>query len=144
MDIPFLELYDFILLVDDDMLTNRLNIMQLEKLADATEVLMADNGADALHILRKLCAGKRNQKILVFLDLEMPRVTGGHFLDFLPLVDELKNNEIDVVLASSKINSNEDEIIYTSPYIVGIYEKPVQIAQIQKDLLASKLKKSEL
>ena len=70
-----------ILLVDDDLTVNYLNKKLLEKMAVAAQVLVAQNGQEALDLLATHCQrATADCPALLFLDVKMPVLDGFGFL----------------------------------------------------------------
>ncbi|MCC3157154.1 response regulator [Hymenobacter sp. 15J16-1T3B] len=92
-----------ILLVDDDQTTNYLNRLLLKRLAIADELLVAQNGLEALEVLRThRPQSESGAPVLVFLDVKMPVMDGFEFLqayEQLPAAD--KAQTVIVMLTTS-------------------------------------------
>ena len=77
---------DLVLLIDDDDTTNFLNKRLLEEMEVAKEILVYNNGKDAIEYLSDACSDNNTTsgKIcpdLIFLDIKMPVMDGFSFLD---------------------------------------------------------------
>jgi CheY-like chemotaxis protein len=76
---------DLVLLIDDDDTTNFLNKRLLEEMQVAKEILVYNNGKDAIEYLSDACGDNpTSDKIcpdLIFLDIKMPVMDGFSFLD---------------------------------------------------------------
>jgi len=83
-----------ILIVDDDFINRKLLQTLLKKYPDATEVLEAENGADALNKL-----ARENNIDLILLDIMMPIVNGVEFLKIFR--SDIKNSHIPVIVLST-------------------------------------------
>ena len=83
---------DYILLIDDDPLTNYVNKTFLQQKRAAKEVFTAENVEDAFAIIHEIEAKAESpeKKLCIFLDLDMPRLNGYEFLE------ELKRGKIDL------------------------------------------------
>ena len=81
-----------ILLVDDDATTNFLNQALIEQANIADQVLVAENGHEALELLGQNCQpGSLSCPSLILLDVNMPVMNGLDFLDIyaqLPLAQQ--------------------------------------------------------
>jgi CheY-like chemotaxis protein len=70
-----------VLLVDDDQIVNYLNKKLLERMEVAGQVLVAQNGQEALDLLATHCqCATANCPALLFLDVKMPVLDGFGFL----------------------------------------------------------------
>jgi len=92
-----------ILLVDDDQTVNYLNKKLLERMEVAGQVLVAQNGQEALDLLATHCPpAATNCPALLFLDVKMPVLDGFGFLaayQQLPLAQQ--RTSIIVMLTTS-------------------------------------------
>jgi CheY-like chemotaxis protein len=72
-----------VLLVDDDPTTNFLNKLLLTRMGVAQQVLVAENGEQALRTLDQNCRGDENTTCpcLILLDMNMPVLNGLAFLE---------------------------------------------------------------
>lgn len=96
---------DFILLVDDDPITNFLNERLLHRTAPGREVLVATNGQRGLELLdQHYHAGSPGSPALVLLDLNMPVMNGQEFLEKLAARPPAPHTPVVVVLTSSQLD----------------------------------------
>src|SRR4051812_47898983 len=86
-----------ILLIDDNAADNRYNQIILEEMNIAENIVVAENGLEALDILKK---EDNDQPDLILLDINMPKMNGWEFLDAYKKLN-LKENDIVVVLTTS-------------------------------------------
>lgn len=90
-----------VLAVDDDFINLKLLHSMLKKNTSIKEVVEAQNGLDALNIL------KEQQDIdLVLLDIKMPIMDGIEFLDNLQSIEELKTTPV-IVLTTDETRKSE-------------------------------------
>ncbi|DAB31369.1 MAG: hypothetical protein PWQ42_718 [Sulfurospirillum sp.] len=90
-----------ILAVDDDFINLKLLHSMLKKNTSIKEVVEAQNGLDALNIL------KEQQDIdLVLLDIKMPIMDGIEFLNNLQSMEELKTTPV-IVLTTDETRKSE-------------------------------------
>jgi CheY-like chemotaxis protein len=128
-----------LLCIDDDVTTLMLIKMVIEKASFAKEVITALNGKEALDYYRNLVNDeekKNDYPGLIFLDLNMPIMSGWEFLDefvnrLLPEFPDTK-----VVILSSSANPVDKEKAKQYPNIIGYISKP-----ITADLLKMLVKK---
>ena len=108
-----------LLLIEDDeidVLTFRRSIKELRI---TNELYVAGDGEEAFDILR---APKRALPCLIFLDLNMPRMTGMEFLKMIKIDEEFKRIPV-VVLTTSK--DERDKIESFELGVAGYMVKPV-------------------
>jgi DNA-binding response OmpR family regulator len=100
---------DKILLVDDDPVSNDLCIDLINKLGFAREIVVKQNGRDAISYLESECTQDETCPSLVLLDLMMPVLDGFDFLqEFERLDQKLKDKMIIIILTAFR---NPEDII---------------------------------
>ena len=76
---------DLVLLIDDDDTTNFLNKRLLEEMQVAREIMVYNNGKEAIDYLSEACSEDQSSDKrcpdLIFLDIKMPVMDGFSFLD---------------------------------------------------------------
>lgn len=111
-----------ILLVDDDDV-DVMNVQRaFEKSRITNPVHVANNGIEALELLRNGTVGPRR---LVLLDLNMPRMNGIEFLREVRADEQLLNTSV-VVLTTS--NEERDKVEAYKLNVAGYLLKPVTFA----------------
>lgn len=121
-------MYSKIYLVDDHDLINTLNTMQFRKLGLEDKVRTFTNPELALDEIR--ITKNRNERIIVFLDINMPEMTGFEFLEFM----ELENfpTSVEVVIVTSSMNPDDREQAKQYPqYVKGFISAPLQVEHIE-------------
>ena len=121
-----------ILLVDDDETTNFVNKMLLEDIKVTEQVLIANNGWNALQLIKRQ-RSKGDCPELILLDLNMPEMDGFEFLEaYEDLQFEQKQLFVILVLTTS-MNPGDFERLGKAP-IKEIINKPLTEEKLQ-DLL---------
>ena len=118
-------------MVDDEELINTINALQFRKLGLEDKVKSFTNPEWALDNLR--FREESPEKIIVFLDINMPEMSGFEFLEFMYL--EKFPQTIDVVIVTSSIS--EDDLKMSKKfkkYVRGFVKKPLKMEDIQKYL----------
>lgn len=90
-----------ILLVDDDDVDAEMVIRGFRNSRIGNEITVAEDGIQALEILRENGQGSFSKPYIVLLDLNMPRMNGFDFLDELRRDDTLRDSIV-FVLTTSK------------------------------------------
>lgn len=67
-------------------------------------------------------------KILVFLDINMPKTNGWDFLNLL--VEKVKNADIKVVMVTSSLSTEEREKSKEYSHVIDYWEKPMDENQV--------------
>jgi CheY-like chemotaxis protein len=125
-----------VLIVEDDDTIRRLLIEYLKQHALLT-VVGARDGIEALHFI------SHNPYAVVILDLMMPKMSGGDFLDSLtammkdPSIQTLGTPPaVIVVTAVPAGDIPTDSIVQRSPLVRAVLRKPVDIVELA-DLIES-------
>lgn len=116
-------MYSKIYLIDDMELVNLMHLVLLRRFGVEDRVLSFTNPEDALDDIRFKKSDL--EPTLVFLDINMPQMTGFEFLEFMVLEDFPTN--IDVIIVSSSI-SHEDRILANNfpQYVKDFVSKPLK------------------
>lgn len=99
-----MELFNEVLLVDDDKHTNFFNFILLEEMKLAQRVHLALDGMEALNLIREGHAFKNDANsgaYLILLDIKMPVMDGFAFLKQLSHFRDLTKEKIHVALLTS-------------------------------------------
>ncbi len=108
-----------ILLVEDDVVDVMTVERALKELGITNELKKSCNGEEALDYLRE---ADNEKPCLIFLDLNMPRMSGLEFLEIIKQDDDLKSIPV-VVLTTSKEES--DKMASFKCSVAGYMVKPV-------------------
>ncbi|MVN78810.1 response regulator [Hymenobacter sp. HMF4947] len=116
-----------VLLVDDDTTTNFLNkLLLLTTMRVTKEVLVAENGAEALRILQERCTPPDGPGCpeLILLDMNMPIMNGLAFLEaYFTLPPERRQHTV-VAMLTTSLNPLDQVRVEQLP-ITGFLNKPL-------------------
>jgi len=123
-----------VLCVDDDDITLMLNKLVINKAQFAGETITAINGKEALDYYESIVS-KGEISIypeLIFLDINMPILSGWEFLDrFLnTYYSHFPNTR--VVILSSSVNPEDYEKARQYDIVIDFYSKPLSKDQLEK------------
>jgi CheY-like chemotaxis protein len=114
-----------VLLVDDDPTTNFLNKLLLTNMQVSEQVLVAENGEQALRALSQHCppaTGSCPQ--LILLDMNMPVLNGLAFLEVFAQLPLARQQSIVVVVLTSSLHPRDMRRTRELP-IAGFLDKPL-------------------
>lgn len=122
-----------ILCVDDDPITLMLCKKVILKANFSKEIIVAQNGQEALDLLIKIKNNKEDTfPELVFLDLNMPVMNGWDFLNEISknTLEEFKNTK--VIILSSTIDPADYEKSKEYKLITHFLSKPITVDLLEK------------
>ena len=118
--------YDKIFLIDDEPIINSIQNLYLQKFFPDNSIDKYDGATGALEKLMAL--DESVQKVLIFVDLNMPVLSGQQFLDQL-----LKANmhyEVEAYVITFSNDPEEVEQVRKHPYVKKVVRKPVNDAKL--------------
>ncbi|UOQ97278.1 response regulator [Hymenobacter sp. 5317J-9] len=97
-----------VLLVDDDATNNFLNERLLKRHDVAERILVAENGQQALAMLRQSGAGPQpHYPSLILLDIQMPVMNGIEFLEAFQLLPPAQRHATTVVVLTTSADARD-------------------------------------
>lgn len=109
-----------LLIVDDDIMIQKLHSMMVKKNGFADDFFKCENGQIALDFILEY---DENQTFIILLDINMPIMNGWEFLD---AINQFQTERpIFVVLVSSSIDINDLEKAKTYPQVISYIDKPL-------------------
>jgi len=123
--------FNFILLIDDDPIANFLTERLLSNLHLAEKIEIAQNGDQALDIITKECANGNDSPDLIFLDINMPVMSGMEFLEIFK-ISNFRNSEATNIAVLSTSTHTRDYQELMSHGITNILQKPLTESKMQK------------
>ena len=119
-----------VFLVIEDNLIDQLVITQLlKKVLEIEQIIIVNNGKEGIEWLT---TKKKNQSLIILLDIQMPIMNGFEFLDaFHELSKEIKK-ETQIYVLSSTLDTEELEHINKNDYVTGFLNKPFPIEEFKR------------
>jgi len=97
--------YNYLLLIEDNKALSFLNKVTLTKLDIAKEVIIAENGKEALKVITQ-----HGIPELIFLDINMPIMNGWEFLDAYKKIDTSMDKSVITLSTGFSLNTQEQEL----------------------------------
>jgi CheY-like chemotaxis protein len=133
---------DKVFCIDDDQVTIVLCDLVIKKAGFAREVITAGNGKEALtwfsgYFSKKELAERKPPPQVIFLDLNMPVMSGWDFLEdyMMKYADRLPNTK--VVIISSTVNPEDFSRANRYDIVIDFINKPLTIDGL-KELMKNK------
>ena len=118
--------YNRYLIVDDDKANNMLCKMILKKTFSEAEILTYDCPREALNYINsQYLISADNFKTVLFLDINMPDITGWEFLDIFKDFDENIRSFFIFFMLSSSVAYKDKNLATENPLVEGYIEKPL-------------------
>jgi CheY-like chemotaxis protein len=90
--------------------------------------LTPESFKDAREALEYLISlDKPESRLLLFLDINMPKMSGWEFLD--ALIEKVKIADIKVVMVTSSLSKSDRDKSSKYPIVIDFWEKPMNITQ---------------
>lgn len=113
------------ILIDDDPVNNMLSEIIIEEVfPDAKVTAFTDPKAGLVHVLTN-CNHQVEGKFILFLDLNMPKMTGWEFMSQFEKSDAVVKERLLIYILSSSVNPVDLEKAKVNPYIIDFVEKPL-------------------
>jgi response regulator RpfG family c-di-GMP phosphodiesterase len=121
------------LIVDDDPLNNTISKMILKQSLGGVEIKDFLFPELALkYIETEFVNIKLNEKTTLFLDINMPVLSGWEFLDKFETFAEPIKQQFDIYMLSSSVDSADIKRARLNPLIIDFIEKPLNKAVLTK------------
>lgn len=113
-----------VMIVDDAYIDRFVGERVIKKTGFSDSVICMESGYDALDYLMTNIAFLPE---VIFLDLNMPGMTGFEFLEqFDKLPDIIKDN-CSIVIASSSLHQGDRDLSLSNPHVDGFISKPLMV-----------------
>ncbi|MBQ0768553.1 MAG: response regulator [Bizionia sp.] len=114
------------LIVDDDPINNFLTKTVLKKSFEAVHVNDFTVPEEGLEFIKSGANHNANgEKTILFLDINMPTLTGWQFLEAFKLFDESIRAQYTIYILSSSINHSDIKLAKEHQLILDFIEKPL-------------------
>lgn len=117
-----------IYIIDDDQVVILLHKIQVKKQLVVEPIHVFIDANAALESIIRL--DTKDQRILIFLDINMPEMNGWEFLDLLQ--NSINHVEIKVIIVTSSLSKSDKEKSSEFNMVIDYWEKPMAIDQLFK------------
>ena len=125
-----MKVHDYII-VDDDPTNNIICKLVIEKFDSNARVQVFQKPEQGLAYLQSPLKNESTSKIVLFLDVNMPTMTGWDFLDEFKKLDKSIRNKFRIYILTSAIEDfDEEKIKY--PMVKAFLSKPLRKATLQE------------
>ena len=119
-----------VLCIDDDAITLMICKTTIKRASFSNEVITAFNGQEAIEYYKELAVNSSEKDTndypqIIFLDLNMPIVSGWEFLDDFMNLFYAKFNKTKVIILSSTVDPLDKERAKKYPIVVDFFCKPI-------------------
>ncbi|CAG5067485.1 hypothetical protein DYBT9623_00206 [Dyadobacter sp. CECT 9623] len=112
--------------VDDDSISNLVCKYTIDKFAPKSETQLFINPEKALAWLKEESTlSTTDKEIILFLDINMPVMSGWEFLNEFETLPESLKSQINIFILSSSIDPDDRDQAENHPLVRGYYSKPL-------------------
>lgn len=121
------------LLVDDDPLNNTLSKIVLKRYLGEVEVTDFVMPEEAIEYIKSEFEDKLfEEKTTLFLDINMPSMSGWEFLEIFKTFKEPIQKQFNIYMLSSSIDESDIKRAKDNPLVINFIEKPLNKAIIKR------------
>ncbi len=121
----------YILLIDDDEVANFVNNVIIQKTIKEIKTVSFLTASEGLNFLKECNAKGDGLPQYVFLDINMPEMSGWEFLEKYAELDVKIRENVKIFMLSSSQNEDDYKKANINEYVSGFLHKPL----LSKDLL---------
>ncbi|MCF0048494.1 response regulator [Dyadobacter sp. LJ53] len=119
------------IVVDDDPINNMVCKYVITNFAPAAGIQLFTDPAKALQFIQNDHEAD-NQETVLFLDINMPVMSGWEFLDAYSSFEDKLHSQIKIIILSSSIDPEDIEQARNHPLVSGYFPKPLSKETLMK------------
>lgn len=119
------------IVVDDDPINNMICARIITKTIPDAEVTTFTDAETGLDYIKETFAKQEAGKATLFLDINMPLMTGWEFMEQYKLADEAIKKHLAIYILSSSISPLDRQKARINPDVVDYLEKPLSVAVVE-------------
>ena len=124
-----------ICIVDDDEVYRITSRKMIEKVYEAKNILVFENGAEAFQFLSEMALDEELLPDVIFLDVNMPYMDAWQFLEAFGILKPKLTKHITIYVISSSVSHTDIERAKSIEAVKGYYIKPVTLDQYSRMLM---------
>ncbi|MEP3441176.1 MAG: response regulator [Sulfitobacter sp.] len=119
-----------VLLIDDDTVTNMLHSRVIKRSGLVDRIEVATDGQEALDILNRDIAAGGPLPELIFLDINMPVMSGFEFLEEYAKLDISVEEQLVIVMLSTTLLPADHRRAEADPNVHSFCDKPLRLEKL--------------
>jgi CheY-like chemotaxis protein len=119
------------LLINDDDIISVIHPATIQRAISDSDIEITPSGTEALALIDELIHYGESAPNYIFLDINMPEISGFEFLDLLTDVEREFLKDSKIIMLSSSVNQQDIERAKTYPMIRDFVSKPLTVEYIR-------------
>ena len=123
------------IVIDDDSINNLLCSKNIKKNIPDAEVITFTEAEKGLDYIKSNFSKPNMGSAILFLDINMPIMSGWEFMQQFEKVDTVIKNQISIYILSSSIHQDDKQKAKNHPDVVDYIEKPLSVEFLKNIIL---------